>query len=193
MVIAATKNDPAPPVAQAPIAKHAVWPGVQLAQQACEYWTDACQRSVLFRNVMRQRGNNYYNRAAEQVPNVLHFQFEPVMSGRDLPRPVNYGLVRILPSAGVKVDPRKQPFIASFNRTATRLGDDCRWTSRAQEEVQFPLEKFGSPLFATFLVALSTTRIRRLSATEKALTIRVHFNLFSSILTAIPAYFVCAR
>jgi hypothetical protein len=78
MAIAATKNDPAPPVAQAPIAKH-----------ACEYWTDACQRSALFLNVMRQRGNNYYDRAAEQVPNVLHFQFEPVMSGRDLPRPAN--------------------------------------------------------------------------------------------------------
>ena len=52
---------------------------------------------------MRRRGNNYYDRAAEQVPNVLHFQFEPIMSGRDLPRPVNYGLVRTLPPAVVKV------------------------------------------------------------------------------------------
>jgi hypothetical protein len=38
----------------------------------------------------RQRGNNYFERAGEQAPNVLNFQFEPVMSGRDLPRPVNY-------------------------------------------------------------------------------------------------------
>jgi hypothetical protein len=121
-----------------------MWPGVQLAQQACEYWTDACQRSVLFLSVMRQRGNNYCDRAAEQVPNVLHFQFEPIMSGRDLPRPVNYGLVRTLPPAGVEVDPRKQPFISSFNRTVTHLGDDCRWTTGAQEDVRFPLEN-GSP------------------------------------------------
>jgi uncharacterized membrane protein len=45
-------------------------------------------------------------------------------------------------------------------------------------------------LFAAFLAALSTTLIKRLSATEEALTILVYFGLFSSILTAIPAYFV---
>jgi len=84
---------------------------MQLAQQAFDYWTDACQRSVLFLDVMRQRGNNYFERAGEQVPNVLHFRFESVMNGCDLPRPVNYGLVRILPPDDVKFDPRKQPFI----------------------------------------------------------------------------------
>jgi drug/metabolite transporter (DMT)-like permease len=45
-------------------------------------------------------------------------------------------------------------------------------------------------LFGAFLVALSTTLIKRLLATEEALTILVYFGLFSSILTAIPAYFV---
>ena len=40
------------------------------------------------------------------------------------------------------------------------------------------------------LAALSTTLIKRLSATEEVLTILVYFGLFSSILTAIPAYFV---
>jgi drug/metabolite transporter (DMT)-like permease len=45
-------------------------------------------------------------------------------------------------------------------------------------------------LFAAFLGALSTTLIKRLSATEEALTILVYFGLFSSILTTIPAYFV---
>ena len=45
-------------------------------------------------------------------------------------------------------------------------------------------------LFAAFLGALTTTLIKRLSATEEALTILVYFGLFSSILTAIPAYFV---
>jgi len=45
-------------------------------------------------------------------------------------------------------------------------------------------------LFAAFLVALSTTLIKRPSATEEALTILVYFGLFSSILTAIPAYVV---
>jgi drug/metabolite transporter (DMT)-like permease len=45
-------------------------------------------------------------------------------------------------------------------------------------------------LFAALLAALSTTLIKRLSATEEALTILVYFGLFSSVLTAIPAYFV---
>jgi hypothetical protein len=111
MMIAATKNDAAATAAQTGIATQMMWPGMQLAQQACDYWVDAWQRSVLFLDVMRQRGKNYFERAGEQVPNVLHFEFEPVMNGRDLPRPVNYGLVRIVPSADVKIDPQKQPFI----------------------------------------------------------------------------------
>jgi drug/metabolite transporter (DMT)-like permease len=39
-------------------------------------------------------------------------------------------------------------------------------------------------------VAFSTTLLRRLSATEEALTILLYFGLFASLLTAIPAYFV---
>ncbi len=45
-------------------------------------------------------------------------------------------------------------------------------------------------LFGAFLVAVSTTLIKRLSATESALTILVYFGLFSSILTAPPAWLV---
>jgi drug/metabolite transporter (DMT)-like permease len=45
-------------------------------------------------------------------------------------------------------------------------------------------------LFAAFLGALSTTLIKRLSATEEVLTILAYFGLFSSILTAVPACFV---
>jgi len=58
---------------------------------------DACQRSVLLLDMMRQRGNNYFARAGEQVPNVLHFQFEPVMNGRDLPAA---GQLRLVPHPG---------------------------------------------------------------------------------------------
>jgi hypothetical protein len=97
MTVTVTKSDAAVTAPEATSAKQAVLPGLQLAQQAFDYWTDAWQRSVLFLDVLRQRGNNFFERAAEPVPNVLHFGFEPVMNGRDLPRPVNYWLVRILP------------------------------------------------------------------------------------------------
>src|SRR5208337_1455003 len=36
---------------------------------------------------------------------------ELIMNGRDLPRPVNYGLVRILPPPDIKIDPQRHPFI----------------------------------------------------------------------------------
>ena len=45
-------------------------------------------------------------------------------------------------------------------------------------------------LIGAFLVALSTTLLKRLSTTEEPLTILVYFGLLSSLMTAIPAFFV---
>jgi len=45
------------------------------------------------------------------VPNVLSFAYEPVMLGPQLARPVNYGLVRIIPPSDVATDPHKRPFV----------------------------------------------------------------------------------
>jgi hypothetical protein len=87
------------------------WAGVNVVQQASDYLVDAWQRSVLFLDVMRQRGNDHFAHQAERTPNVLNFDFELVMGGLQLPRPVNYGLVRIVPPAGIEIDPRKRPFI----------------------------------------------------------------------------------
>jgi pimeloyl-ACP methyl ester carboxylesterase len=78
---------------------------------AFDYWVDACQRSLLFLDILRQRGNTVLAHTAETVPHVLTFEPELVMDGRDLPRPVNYGLVRIIPPDGVKIDPAKPPFV----------------------------------------------------------------------------------
>ncbi len=78
---------------------------------AVEYMVDAAQRSILYWDVMRQRGNQYRAHLAETVPHVLEFAFEPLMDGRALERPVNYGLVRIIPPKGVLVDPQRRPFV----------------------------------------------------------------------------------
>ena len=75
------------------------------------YLVDAAQRTVLFWDVLRQRGNQYLEHMAKQAPHVLQFAAEVVVDGRTLPRPVNYGLVRITPPPGVAVDPRKRPFV----------------------------------------------------------------------------------
>ncbi len=76
-----------------------------------EYWVDAWQRSILFLDTLRERGNIYLEHNAHEVPHVLHFQSELVLDGRTLERPVNYGLVRIIPPAGTKVDAAMTPVI----------------------------------------------------------------------------------
>ena len=76
-----------------------------------EYWLDAWQRSVLFLDVLRERGNTYLEQSLKAVPHVLTFEVEVVRDGRTLPRPVNYVLVRIVPSINTKVDPTKAPII----------------------------------------------------------------------------------
>ena len=75
---------------------------------AMEYLVETAQRSVLFWDVMRQRGNQYRQHLAETVPNVLTYEAELIIDGRTLKRPVNYGLVRIVPPKGVTVDPRRR-------------------------------------------------------------------------------------
>jgi pimeloyl-ACP methyl ester carboxylesterase len=76
-----------------------------------EYLIDSAQRTILLWDVLRQRGNQYLEHMAKQAPHVLQFQGELVVDGRTLPRPVNYGLVRITPPEGIVVDLLKRPFV----------------------------------------------------------------------------------
>ena len=78
---------------------------------AFEYFVDACQRTILFWDVMRQRGNQFKAHLEETVPHVLEYAAELVLDGRNFERPVNYLLVRIIPPAGVKIDTRRRPFV----------------------------------------------------------------------------------
>ena len=84
------------------------WPTIRDVQ---EYWLDASQRSVLFLDVLRQRADNFEERLKEAVPNVLEFDHELIRDGRKLPRPVNYGMVRIVPPADMPTDPAKTPIV----------------------------------------------------------------------------------
>ncbi|MBX9749015.1 MAG: DUF3141 domain-containing protein [Roseococcus sp.] len=76
-----------------------------------DYWVDAAQRAVLVLDALRQRGDTQIARSQSVAPHVLSFEVELLVDGRELPRPVNYGLVRILPPEGQVVDPAKRPFI----------------------------------------------------------------------------------
>ena len=81
------------------------------AKDAWDYWVDSCQRTVLFWDVLRKRGNQALEHYRAGKPPVLAFDYEMVIDGRQLERPVNYALVRIKPTAGESTDPKKLPFV----------------------------------------------------------------------------------
>ncbi|MDO9265137.1 MAG: DUF3141 domain-containing protein [Desulfosalsimonadaceae bacterium] len=63
---------------------------------AYEYWRDSTERSILFWDAMRKRGNIYLDHLHDGQPPVLVFDHEMIQDGRNFDRPVNYALVRIL-------------------------------------------------------------------------------------------------
>jgi hypothetical protein len=72
---------------------------------------DTAQRSILFWDAMRQRGNIYLEHRAQGEPPILDFAYEIVLDARTFKRPANYALLRVLPKPGMTVDPKKRPFI----------------------------------------------------------------------------------
>ena len=90
-----------------------------------DYWVDVWQRSILLLDVLRQRGNNSAEHGARTAPHVLSFDTELVIDGRLLQRPVNYGLVRIIPPNGTAIDPNKRPFIVFDPRAGHGPGSEA--------------------------------------------------------------------
>lgn len=76
-----------------------------------EYLTDFVQRSVLFLDIMRQRGNQFVEHERAGCPPVLAYDYEVLIEGSTLARPVNYSLVRIYPPADVVVHEDRRPYI----------------------------------------------------------------------------------
>jgi Protein of unknown function (DUF3141) len=93
------------PLLGKPLAPQELW------SQWYEYAVDATQRSVLFWDTIRQRGNAFLEHARQGLPPVLHFDYEMVVDGRTLARPVNYAMVRIVPPEGVTVDGKRRPYL----------------------------------------------------------------------------------
>ena len=75
------------------------------------YAIDTMQRSILFWDAMRQRGNIYLEHRAQGEPPILDFAYEIVLNARTFSRPANYALLRVLPKPGMTVDSGKRPFI----------------------------------------------------------------------------------
>ncbi|MBE0627363.1 MAG: DUF3141 domain-containing protein [Burkholderiales bacterium] len=82
-----------------------------LFQQGLEYWVDAVQRSALYLDAMRKRGNIYIEHAVQGKPALLKFKHELLIDGRQLERPCNYSLLRILPDAEYATRPDQRPIV----------------------------------------------------------------------------------
>jgi len=88
-----------------------VWQSFGLGAQALSYWIDTWQRSLLFWDVMRERGNVFIEHEKEGKPPVLVFDYDIVVDGRNLEDPANYALVRIKPPAEHPTDHKKRPIV----------------------------------------------------------------------------------
>ena len=75
------------------------------------YSLDALQRSLLFWDTLRERGNNWIEYEQAGKPPLLHYESEMLADARTFERPCNYALLRIVPPADVTIDDALRPFI----------------------------------------------------------------------------------
>jgi len=80
-------------------------------EQLIEYSTDFFQRTILLMDVLRKRGDNSLEHKNAGYPLVLKFPYELLIDGRNLPNPVNYSLLKILPSVDYPTNSNLRPII----------------------------------------------------------------------------------
>jgi pimeloyl-ACP methyl ester carboxylesterase len=107
------------------------------------YWVDAAQRSILFWDTLRKRGNQVVEFARKGEPPSMAFDYEVVMDARAFRRPVNYLLLRVMPPAGVTIDSTKRPYVIIEARSGARPGLAA---SKAASEVGVAL-RAGHPVY----------------------------------------------
>ena len=71
----------------------AQWPDWQ--KHLSEYIVDSLQRSIIYTDILRKRGNNYIKHIRSGQPPVLRFNYEMILNAKNFERPANYALVRI--------------------------------------------------------------------------------------------------
>ena len=82
-----------------------------LLRDAQEYLLDRGQRSILFWDTLRRRGDNARRLQLLGHPPVLQYEYNLLLDGRRFPRPVNYALLQIRPERSVPTDARRRPFV----------------------------------------------------------------------------------
>ena len=75
------------------------------------YFVDAWERWLLFLDILRRRGNQFVSHEEKGCPPVLAYDYDVIVDGATLERPVNYSLVAIHPPEGVTVRQNARPYI----------------------------------------------------------------------------------
>jgi pimeloyl-ACP methyl ester carboxylesterase len=76
-----------------------------------QYLVDFWQRWALFMDVLRRRGNDFVQNESRGSAPVLVYDYDMIIDGTTLDRPVNYSLVAIHPPKGVNVRQDGRPYI----------------------------------------------------------------------------------
>lgn len=87
------------------------FPVLGYMNDAVEYTLDAWQRMFLYTDTIRQQGTDFIDENEKGLPPVLDFDHQVIFDGRDLDRPVNYSLARIMPEEGVYIPPEARPVV----------------------------------------------------------------------------------
>lgn len=69
--------------------------GLDWQKHLSDYVVDSMQRSIIFTDILRKRGNNYIKHIRSGQPPVLTFNYEMILNAKNFEHPVNYALVRI--------------------------------------------------------------------------------------------------
>lgn len=101
--------------------------GISSLSEAYDYILDRTQRSILFCDVLRKRGNIYLEHIDAGQPPILVFDHEIILDGRNFDPPVNYSLARILDRRTKdKGNPEKQRRKTSRGKTLDDDGSPSR-------------------------------------------------------------------
>ncbi len=87
-----------------------------------QYWVDFGQRSLLYLDALRQRGDNTLAHERAGFPLLLKFPYETLIDGRDLSCPVNYSLLRIIPEPDQLSNGERVPVIVIDPRSGQGAG-----------------------------------------------------------------------
>src|SRR5437660_11638351 len=85
--------------------------GAASFRAATDYAVDFWQRSMLFLDILRRSGNQQAEMTSRPINAVLIYDYEVIMKGSSLRRPVNYALVRVLPPKGCVIEKTKRPVV----------------------------------------------------------------------------------